>query len=71
MLICNNGNNDYNNNTYKNQNNRSDDDINADHVFPEPWTMQWSKSQNKKYFFNLRNGQSRFDCPLDSIASVK
>lgn len=37
----------------------------------EPWTMQWSNSQGKKYFFNLHNGQSRFDCPPESMASVQ
>ncbi|XP_060554064.1 cap-specific mRNA (nucleoside-2'-O-)-methyltransferase 1-like isoform X2 [Ruditapes philippinarum] len=37
----------------------------------EPWTMQWSRSQKRKYFFNLHNGESKFDCPPDSIANVK
>ncbi|XP_052769831.1 cap-specific mRNA (nucleoside-2'-O-)-methyltransferase 1-like [Mya arenaria] len=37
----------------------------------EPWTMQWSKSKGRKYFFNLHKGQSDFDCPPDSIAKVR
>lgn len=37
----------------------------------EPWTMQWSKSQQKKYFFNVHDGQSSYHCPQDSIATVR
>ena len=37
----------------------------------DPWTMQWSKSQQKKYFFNLQNGQSSYNCPQESIATVR
>lgn len=45
--------------------------INIVKTTKEPWTMQWSKSQQKKYFFNLHNGESSFHCPLDSIATVR
>jgi len=43
----------------------------SDVCISDPWTMQWSKSKGRKYFFNLCNGESKFDCPVDSIASVK
>lgn len=45
--------------------------VNIIRTVKDPWTMQWSKSQQKKYFFNLHNGQSSFHCPQDSIATVR
>ncbi|XP_045186232.2 cap-specific mRNA (nucleoside-2'-O-)-methyltransferase 1-like [Mercenaria mercenaria] len=45
--------------------------INIIRTVKEPWTMQWSRSQGRKYFFNLHNGESKFDCPTDSIANVR
>ncbi|XP_019624485.1 PREDICTED: LOW QUALITY PROTEIN: cap-specific mRNA (nucleoside-2'-O-)-methyltransferase 1-like [Branchiostoma belcheri] len=37
----------------------------------DPWVMQYSKSWNKKYFFNSRNGSSTFDCPPEAIAPFR
>ncbi|XP_033122231.1 cap-specific mRNA (nucleoside-2'-O-)-methyltransferase 1-like [Anneissia japonica] len=37
----------------------------------EPWTMNFSRSQKRKYFFNLVTNESLFECPSDSIASFR
>ncbi|KAL3872951.1 hypothetical protein ACJMK2_036120 [Sinanodonta woodiana] len=37
----------------------------------DPWTIQWSRSSQRKYFFNTRTNKSDFHCPPDSIASVR
>ncbi|KAL4238274.1 Cap-specific mRNA (nucleoside-2'-O-)-methyltransferase 1 [Mactra antiquata] len=37
----------------------------------DPWSMQWSRSARKKYFFNSRDKQSMFECPPDSNATVR
>ncbi|XP_035670765.1 cap-specific mRNA (nucleoside-2'-O-)-methyltransferase 1-like [Branchiostoma floridae] len=37
----------------------------------DPWVMQYSKSWNKKYFFNSRNGSSTFDCPAEAVAPFR
>ncbi|XP_064623384.1 cap-specific mRNA (nucleoside-2'-O-)-methyltransferase 1-like [Lineus longissimus] len=37
----------------------------------DPWSMAWSRSNNKKYFYNLVTKQSTFELPLESIASYK
>ncbi|XP_027732043.1 cap-specific mRNA (nucleoside-2'-O-)-methyltransferase 1 isoform X1 [Vombatus ursinus] len=34
----------------------------------EPWTMAFSKSSNRKFFFNKTTGFSTFEMPLDAIA---
>lgn len=34
----------------------------------DPWTMAFSKSHNRKYFYNLKTHQSQFEVPLESIA---
>lgn len=37
----------------------------------DPWMMAFSKSQNRKYWFNTHNRQSTFDCLQEVIASFK
>lgn len=34
----------------------------------EPWTMGFSKSFKKKFFYNKKTKDSTFDLPADSIA---
>ncbi|KAG8430548.1 hypothetical protein GDO86_020403 [Hymenochirus boettgeri] len=34
----------------------------------DPWTMAFSKSHNKKYFYNSKNKQSSYEVPVESIA---
>nr|XP_002121619.3 cap-specific mRNA (nucleoside-2'-O-)-methyltransferase 1 [Ciona intestinalis] len=31
----------------------------------DPWSMEYSRSQNRKYFFNMRTNESVFECPPD------
>ncbi|XP_064602092.1 cap-specific mRNA (nucleoside-2'-O-)-methyltransferase 1-like [Liolophura sinensis] len=37
----------------------------------DPWFMAFSHSQNRKYFYNSMTRQSLFECPPDSVASVR
>ncbi|XP_063958998.1 cap-specific mRNA (nucleoside-2'-O-)-methyltransferase 1-like [Lytechinus pictus] len=37
----------------------------------DPWTVQWSRSQRRLYFFNTSNRKSVFEYPPESIASFK
>ncbi|XP_038074653.1 cap-specific mRNA (nucleoside-2'-O-)-methyltransferase 1-like [Patiria miniata] len=37
----------------------------------DPWTMHWSRTNQRKYFYNASTRESRFDCPPDCIASFK
>ncbi|XP_071961827.1 cap-specific mRNA (nucleoside-2'-O-)-methyltransferase 1-like [Antedon mediterranea] len=37
----------------------------------EPWSMNFSRSQQRKYFFNSTNRESLFECPPDSVASFR
>lgn len=34
----------------------------------DPWTMAFSKSHNRKYFYNLKTHTSMFEVPVESIA---
>ncbi|XP_030051624.1 cap-specific mRNA (nucleoside-2'-O-)-methyltransferase 1 [Microcaecilia unicolor] len=34
----------------------------------DPWTMGFSKSYNRKFFFNQKKNESTFDIPVESIA---
>lgn len=34
----------------------------------DPWTMAFSKSHNRKYFYNLKTQKSQFEVPVESIA---
>ncbi|XP_075060543.1 cap-specific mRNA (nucleoside-2'-O-)-methyltransferase 1 [Mixophyes fleayi] len=34
----------------------------------DPWTMAFSKSRNRKYFYNLKTQKSMFEVPVESIA---
>ncbi|XP_071486988.1 cap-specific mRNA (nucleoside-2'-O-)-methyltransferase 1-like [Diadema antillarum] len=40
-------------------------------IYNAPWTVQWSRSNQKLYYYNLDNGTSTFDCPPDCISSFK
>lgn len=37
----------------------------------EPWTMALSKSQNRKYFYNMKSKASTFEAPPESVASSR
>eukprot|EP00057_Strongylocentrotus_purpuratus_P004716 XP_003729301.2 PREDICTED: LOW QUALITY PROTEIN: cap-specific mRNA (nucleoside-2'-O-)-methyltransferase 1 [Strongylocentrotus purpuratus] len=37
----------------------------------DPWTVQWSRTQKRLYFFNMSNRNSVFEYPPESIASFK
>ena len=37
----------------------------------EPWSIHWSKTQNKFYYFNRKNGKSLFEIPNDAITNFK
>ncbi|XP_033633452.1 cap-specific mRNA (nucleoside-2'-O-)-methyltransferase 1-like [Asterias rubens] len=37
----------------------------------EPWTMHWSRTNQRKYFYNANTRESRFDCPPVSISSFR
>lgn len=37
-------------------------------VFSDPWTMALSRSSNRKYYFNLTTGQSKYDLVPESIS---
>ncbi|KAG8536441.1 hypothetical protein GDO81_026361 [Engystomops pustulosus] len=34
----------------------------------DPWTMAFSKSHNRKYFYNLKTHKSIYEVPVESIA---
>ncbi|XP_063774937.1 cap-specific mRNA (nucleoside-2'-O-)-methyltransferase 1 [Pseudophryne corroboree] len=34
----------------------------------DPWTMAFSKSRNRKYFYNLKTQKSMYEVPVESIA---
>ncbi|XP_013416099.1 cap-specific mRNA (nucleoside-2'-O-)-methyltransferase 1 [Lingula anatina] len=37
----------------------------------DPWVMSFSRSSNRKYYFNKKNGESMFATPPESIADVR
>ncbi|XP_054162326.1 cap-specific mRNA (nucleoside-2'-O-)-methyltransferase 1-like [Oppia nitens] len=37
----------------------------------QPWIVKWSRSQNKLYYFNMKNGTSVYDFPADSLADFR
>lgn len=39
--------------------------------YVDPWTVQWSRTQKRLYFFNMSNRNSVFEYPPESIASFK
>ena len=37
----------------------------------QPWIVKYSRNSNKLYYFNLKNGNSVFDFPAQSLADFK
>lgn len=40
-------------------------------LFQDPWSMAFSKSRNRKYFYNTITKESSFECPPDFCATYR
>jgi len=48
---------------------KTDEDDKQDEILPEGWVKRHSKSKNRPFFFNTKNGESLWERPADSNAS--